>query len=183
MHGLGLRRVLDELEDLAAIHHRARRQGQVPAHLELALIDLARHAEIVGEIVDEILQSVEQALAACLGDPLQGAGIAEQRIGGRKGFGEQLQHEARALAILVRGVGAIEYAGEHVAPRDESLHEALVVAAFLPDDMAEAPVARIGGDFRTPHGDLEQFAREGEILFDQHLGIERHQPQQAFARG
>ena len=149
VHALGLRRVLDELERFAAVHHRARRDGEVPADLEFALVHLARHAEIVGEIVDEILQAVEQALAAGFGDALQGARIAEQRIGRRKSFGEQLQHEARAFAILGGGVGAIEHAIQHVAPRDEALHEPLVVAALLPDDVAEAAVARIGGDLRT----------------------------------
>ena len=142
VHALGLRRVLDELESLAAVHHGAGRHREILADLELALVDLARHAEIVGEIVDEILQAVEQALAARLGDPLQRARIAEQRIRRRESFGEQLQHEARALAVVGGGVGAIEHAIQHVAPGDEALHEPLVVAALLPDDVAEAAVAR-----------------------------------------
>ena len=138
------------------IHHRARSRREILADLELALVHLARHAEIVGEIVDEVLQPVEQALAARLGDPLQGARIAEQRIGRRESLGEQLQHEARAFAILGGGVGTIEYAIQHVAPGDETLHEPLVVAALLPDDVAETPVARIGQHLGTAHGDREQ---------------------------
>ena len=70
---IGLRRVLDELERFAAEDHGAGRGREVLPDLELAFVHLARHAEIVGEVVDEILQAVQQALAACLGDPLQRA--------------------------------------------------------------------------------------------------------------
>ncbi len=180
---IGLRRVLNELEGLAAKHHRARRDREILAHLEFALVHLARHAEIVGQVVDEILHAVQQALAARLGDALQGARVAEQRIGRREGLGEQLQHEARALAIVGGGVGAVEHAIQHVAPGDETLHEPLVVTILLPDDVAETPVARIGRDLRTAHGDGEHLAREREVLFDEHLRVDGHEPQQSFAGG
>jgi hypothetical protein len=49
--------------------------------------------------------------------------------------------------------------------------------------MTEAAVARIGGDLRTPHGDREDLAAEREVLFDQNLGVQRHQPQQPFSGG
>ena len=183
LHEISLWRVLDELEHLAAVHDGAGRGGEVPAHLELALVHLARHAEIVGEIVDEILQPVEQALAARFGDALQGARIPEQGIGRRERLGEQLQYEARAFAVFRGGLGAVEHAVEHVAPGDESLHEPLVVAALLPDDMGETAVARIRRDLRAPHGHVEELARKGDVLFDQHLRIDGHEPQQPFAGG
>ena len=183
MNEIGLRRVLNELEGFAAEDHRARRDGEILADLEFPIVHLARHAEIVGQVVDEILHAVQQALAAGFGNALQRSRVAEQRIGRRESFGEQLQHEAGALAVLGGRVGAIEHAIQHRAPGDEALHEPLVVTIFLPDHVAESPVARIGSDLRTAHRDVDGLAREGEVLFDEHLRIYCHEPQQSFARG
>jgi hypothetical protein len=182
VYAFGFRPVLNELECFAAKHHGARGDGQVFSDLKFAFVDLPGHAEVVAEVVDEVLQTVQQALSARFGDALKCAGIAEQGVGRRERLGEQLQDETCPLAILGGGVGAIEHAIEHVAPRDEPLHEALVVTAFLPDHMTEAAVTRVGRDLRSPHGDREQLAREGKVLFDEYLRIERHEPQEPPSR-
>ncbi len=78
MHLFLHRPVLDQLEDLAAIDDGARRHGEVLADLELALVDLARHAAVVEQVVDQVLRAVQQAAAAGLHDALERAGVAEQ---------------------------------------------------------------------------------------------------------
>ena len=60
-HLLGLRRVLDELEDLGAQHDRARRDREVLADRELARVDGRRQAR---EVAQEVARASDEVPAA-----------------------------------------------------------------------------------------------------------------------
>lgn len=64
MHLLGDGVVLDQLQHIVAVHHGAFTGAQVLAHLEGVHVHLAGHATVVDQVLGQVGQAIEQALAA-----------------------------------------------------------------------------------------------------------------------
>ena len=94
------RRVLDQLEHLAAVHHLAWGDGEVAADRERAGVDRRRQAAVVADVMREVPCTVEEAAAPRLDRLGEGAGVAEQGVGRCGRFGEQRHREAGPFAAL-----------------------------------------------------------------------------------
>jgi hypothetical protein len=102
-HGLGQRRILDELEQFVAEDDLALRGGDVFAELEGAHVRLPQ-GEVTApalQIFLEHLQAAQQVLAAGFDRFLQDRGIREDEVGRRERVRRLLQEE-RCFAALCR---------------------------------------------------------------------------------
>ena len=95
---LGLRLVLDELEQLAAVDDLPGRAGHV-----LADVEQRRGSTCDGQpslrahVAEHVLRAADEAQAAGLEGPLQGRRVAEQRVGRSRGVGEDAGRERGLL--------------------------------------------------------------------------------------
>ena len=74
-HFVGGGRILNQLKNFAAKHDGAWRDGEILADLKLALVDHARHAAVIHQVVEQVLRAVQQALALGLRGALNAARI------------------------------------------------------------------------------------------------------------
>ena len=63
-HLLRLRQVLQNLDEIAAVHHLGRCAGEVTAHLERRRVDLPGHPAVVADVGGEVPQPPDEAPAA-----------------------------------------------------------------------------------------------------------------------
>ncbi len=164
VHLVGLRRVLQHLDELVAEDDLAARRGDGAAEPERAGVDLARPAVVAGHVAHEVGEAAQHAAAARLERPLQRRGIGEQRVGGSNGVGEEVGRELGLGAfrrVEACGLGHLhdELRGEQVRLQQTVEHQ--VVA---PGGIGEAAVARIGLD---DAGQLDPDHAGGEVGGDQ----------------
>ena len=96
---LGRRRVLDQLEHLGAEDHRARRDGQIAAHLECARLDHRRDARRLRHVRSQCPEPAQRAQAAGVHQRLD-CGRVQQRIVARRCRSDQVgQDEPQPLVI------------------------------------------------------------------------------------
>ncbi len=99
MHLLGDGAVLDKLQYIVAVHHRAFAGAQVLAHFEGVHVHLAGHAAVIDHVLGEVGQAVEQALAAGFEEAFDRCRVG-QGIGRRHGFSHQVDDELAAADVL-----------------------------------------------------------------------------------
>ena len=152
------RRVLDQLEHLAAVHDLAWGDGEVAANRERAGVDCRRQAAVVAHVMREVPCAVEEAAAPRLDRLGEGAGVAEQGVGRCGRFGEQRHREAGPRAALRVELDLVDDA-EHGAGVDEvRLQEAPVDRVVAPRRVGEALVAGFRGHVASSGQHLEQLA-------------------------
>ena len=71
---------MDELDELVAEDHRAGRRRQILPHLESGGVDLRRQRAILEQILDIILQSLPQAVAAGVEKLSHSGGVGDERV-------------------------------------------------------------------------------------------------------
>ena len=129
---LGLRRVLDQLDQPIAVDHLARRDGEVAPRRERLGVDHGQAALL--EVVQEVARPVGEAGAAGLHRPAQRCrvGKEQQRRAGR--VDELLQMEAQPLAL-----GGLEILGLALLQEEVRRQQVQVL---------ERAVDRVGMPFR-----------------------------------
>ena len=108
-HRLGLRRVLEQLEHLGAVHDLARRHRDVLADPERAGVDRRRHAAVAADVAGHVAQPGQEAGAAGLDGLGQRARVAGQGVGRRQRLDEQRQGEPGPLAALGVEVDLVDH--------------------------------------------------------------------------
>ncbi|MNF72317.1 hypothetical protein D3C84_542890 [compost metagenome] len=95
MDALGDGFVLDQFQHVVAEHHGAFGRGEVLADLEGIHVHLAGHAAVVHQVLRQVGEAVQQALAAGLEEAFHGSRVGHA-VGGRHGFGHQVDDEMPA---------------------------------------------------------------------------------------
>ena len=170
--------VLDELEQLAAVHHLAGRHRDVPADREGPGVDHRRHAAVVDEVVTEVPQAGDEALAPRLPRLRQRAGVAEQRVGGSRRLGDERHREARPLAALVVEADVVDQPEQGIALDEVRLHDAAVDGVVGPGRVGEALVRRHRGQIAVPHGHVHQPASGVDRVVDDDSRLDGHPAEQ-----
>ena len=153
------RRVLDELEHLAAVHDLARGDGEVAADRERAAVDRCRQAAVVAHVMGEVPHTAEEAAAPRLDRLGQRAGVAEHGIGRCSRFGEQRHREPGPRAALRIEFDLVDDFEEGSGLDEICLEEAPVAGVVAPCRVDEALVAGFRGHVAPSRQYLEQLAR------------------------
>ena len=139
VHRLGDRPVLDQFQHVVAEHHGALGGGQVLAHLEGVHVHLARHPAVVHQVLGQVAEAVQQALAAGLEEALDRRRVA-QAVGRRHRLGQQVDDELATTDVLRRQVAVADPAVQLLAPGQVGLHVALVQRILAPGRIGKASV-------------------------------------------
>ena len=98
---------LQQLHEVVAEHDLARRDGEVPADLQLAGHHLPGAALVLGEVAQEVARPVEQAAAAGLVGRLQRLRVGVEEVR-RRAVRQQLAQEESGLAAgTLRSLGLV----------------------------------------------------------------------------
>ena len=95
----GGRGILDQLVEIGAVDHLARRRRQITPHFERGLVGM-RHLPL-GEIGEHILQALEQVFAAGLDRLFEHFGVGRGEIGRADRIQKTARGKAHLLALLV----------------------------------------------------------------------------------
>ncbi|MNO75742.1 hypothetical protein D3C76_667990 [compost metagenome] len=155
----GERLVLDQLQHFVAEHHRALGGGQVAADLEGRLVHLAGHAAVLDQVLDQLREAVQHALAAGIQQALERRRIG-QGVGRRQGVGEQADEELAAAGVLLGQVAAGDPLVQRTGPGQVALHVAAVQRVAAPGRVAEALVACLRLQFRAAQQHVLQLAAQ-----------------------
>ncbi len=140
-HGLGLCLVLDQLEDIGAVHDVTGGGGDVVAEPEGAGVDRRRHAAVAADVAGQVAQSCEQAAAARLDGLGQRARVAGQRVRRSQRLDQQRQREPGAFAALGVEVDLVDQSHDGCRVDQVGLHEPAVDRVVGPRRVGEALVA------------------------------------------
>ena len=189
MHLVRGRRVMDQFHHLGAQHDRTFRCRDILAQLEGFLVDLADHALVVDEVVIGVLQAFDQAEAATGDRHLLRAGIADQRIGGRKAVDNDRRYETRAVFLQFVQFEIVQPAGHALLNGEVILHPGAHEGIVLPRRIHESFVLGIGGEIGFACHDLDHVAAHDLRMLHQPLGIgsrlaqqDRHRAEDILAR-
>ncbi len=150
-HRLGGRRVLDQMHQGVLVHHLAGRQGDVLADAErfgVGHLD-AQVAAAALEIGEQVVQALDQVLAAGLGSLAQHLGIGQQevarahRVDELAGIEIDFLRGRRLQPVHMRHHVLHEAGGQQVGLLDE-----VEDVVRLPGFVLEAAVLRVGLDDR-----------------------------------
>ena len=108
--------LLDQFQDRIAEHDLTGGQCEVIADGERLLVDLRGKTGVVVDVIDEILQSVDQVLAALFSSLLQSGRISEKRVSRGQRIGHQRDGEAGPVLSPVVECGTIDEPLERVGP-------------------------------------------------------------------
>ena len=152
-HLVGLRRVLDQLEDHGAQHDRAGGEREVLADRELARVDGRGQAREVAQEVPRTLDQVQAALVDALLD--------DGRVRpGEVARGERVEHvagrEAGLALVAPVELGVGDQPVDRLADGQVGLQHAPEQPAGLPRRVGEAPVTLGGADLRAAGRDTRQ---------------------------
>ncbi|MCY1294755.1 hypothetical protein D9M70_440670 [compost metagenome] len=156
---LGAGLVLDQLQQVVAKHHRAFGQRQVLADLEGVHVDLAGHAAVVHQVLGQVAEAVEQALAAGFEEALDRRRVGHA-VGRREGLGHQVDDEVAAADVLGRQVAVLDPLVQLLAPGQVGLHVAAVQRVLAPGRVGEAAVAVLRAQLGLAEQDVLQLQAE-----------------------
>ncbi|MNF70171.1 hypothetical protein D3C84_520720 [compost metagenome] len=139
VHLLGGGAVLDQFQHVVAENHGPLAGAQALADFEGAHVDLARHAAVVDQVLGQVGEAVEQALAAGLEEAFDRRGVG-RAVGRGHGFGHQVDHEVPAADVLIGEVALVYPVVEFLAPRQVGLQVAFVKRVLAPGRIVEATV-------------------------------------------
>ena len=174
------RAVLNELIELGALHHPARRQRQIPAELEGGLVGQP-DVELIGaalEIFGQQRQSAHQILAVRLQGQLEQLRVGGQKVAGGHGVDVLAGKETQPLpALLGHSLEGIHRSQQVLGGQQIGLFEVVINGLLAPGIGLEAAIAALRGDERFAllacafeQGVLHQFEL---ILPPVHLGIDQ----------
>lgn len=156
--------VLDQLQHVVAENHRTFGGAQALADFEGAHVDLARHAAVVYQVLGQVGEAVEQALATGLEEAFDGGGVG-RAVGRGHGFGHQVDHEVPAVDVLLRQVAVADPVVELLAPGQVGLQVAFVERVLAPGRIVEATVIAFGLQLGfAKHHILQLEAEMGHVL-------------------
>ena len=153
----GRRRVVDQFDHPVAQHHPPRRHGQIGADLEGVRLD---HADVLRlGIPQDVLETVDQTLAAGLDELAHGDRVGQQKIGRRHGIEPFAHPERGAPAFLVGQPGRLEeHVLDPVRDREIGLLDDVPCRHLAPRRIGETRVVRLRLDdilarhaHRAPH--------------------------------
>ncbi|MNM83477.1 hypothetical protein D3C81_955390 [compost metagenome] len=142
MHLFGDGPVLDQLQHVVAVHHRAFAGTQVLAHLEGVHVDLAGHAAVVDQVLGQVGQAVEQALATGLEEALDRCRVG-QGVGGGHCLGHQVDDELATADVLRGQVAVADPVLKLLAPGQVRLQIATIQWVLAPGRIIETTVVAI----------------------------------------
>ena len=137
------RPVLDQLQQLVAKYHGPRGGGQVAAHVEGPLIDLARQAIVVAQVFEQVGQAAHQALATGVEQFLHGQRV-EQRVAGGQRIVEQVEQNVGAGPVIVMQLAFVDPLAGLLLPGQVGLQASAVERVQAPCRVAEPVVTRVG---------------------------------------
>ncbi|MNQ83859.1 hypothetical protein D3C85_989610 [compost metagenome] len=158
---LAHRLVLDQLEQLVAVHHRTGGDRQVAADLEGLLAHLAGHAAVVQQVVEQVADALEQTDAAGVEQLLDRQRV-EQAVGRRQGIAELGQDEARAGLLVGRQIALVDPGGELPLPDQVGLQTAAIEGIELPGGVLKAGIAAVRWQHRVATQHAPQLPAEGQ---------------------
>lgn len=138
------RLVLDQLQQFVAKHHGAGGGGDGLTDLECVFGDLPGQPVVVQEVIDQMADPADQAVAAGVEDFLDRQRI-EQAVGRRHGIVEQGECEVRAGAVIRVHVAVVDPALDLLLPAQVGLQAAPVKGVEAPRRIVETTVLRVGG--------------------------------------
>ena len=138
-HGL----VLHQLQQFIAKHHRAGGGGNGLADLEGVLGDLAGQPVVVHQVIEQMAQAADQAVAAGVEQFLDRQRV-EQGIGGRYRIVEQGEGKVRAGAIVIGHAAFVDPAFDLFLPAQVGLQAASVKRIEGPAGVGKTTVGGVG---------------------------------------
>src|SRR4029077_16184309 len=88
-------RVLDQLDEVAAVDDASRRGSHIDADLESGAVDLRPPSTVVAKVVHPVLEAIDDALAARVERLAESRGVAGQGVRRGECIDEKLGDEAR----------------------------------------------------------------------------------------
>ncbi len=152
---LGLRQVLEDLDQVAAVHHLRRGAGEVAADLERAGVHLPGPAVVVQHVVDEVAPAVDEAAPAGVQRPLEYRRIGDREVGRRERVGEEPHRQLRLALVHRVQIGDAQQVHAVLAGGEVGLPQCPERRVLLPGRVAEPAVARV-----HPHRALRRLAGE-----------------------
>jgi hypothetical protein len=152
--------VLYQLQQFVAEHHPARRGRQAFADLEGALIDHRRHAAILGEIVEVVLQPGPHALAAAVHEFTHRRRIGQHGIGRRHRIDQDFRDQMRPRLVDVAQACLVDKATDGIAPGQIGLEHPAMHRTLFPGGVGKPFVARPRRTLGAAGDDGAEFAQE-----------------------
>ena len=141
-----LRRVLDQLDEVAAVDDASRRGSHVDADLESGAVDLRRPSTVVAKIVHPVLEAVADALAAGVERLADRRGVAGQSVRRGECIDEKLGGETRLCFSRSTHSGGVEEFGDKLAEQQILLSQQEVRRILLIGRIGEPLVATCDRD-------------------------------------
>ena len=154
-HLLGQRRVLDELQQIVLVDHRARGGRDVDADLERALVGDG-DAPLL-HVVEQVRHARGDALAAGFEREAQRLGVGGGEVRRAHRVDELVREEAQLVLLAGVELGGLHHLGEQPGVEQVGLLEQAVPRVATPVLAVEAPVAALGG-----HHGLARLAAGGQ---------------------
>src|ERR1700682_6104105 len=126
-----LRRVLDQLDEVAAVDDAPRRGSHVDADLESGAVDLRRPSTVVAKIVRQVLEAPAEALAAGVERLADRRGVAGQSVRRGERIDKKLSGETRLGFSRSTGSGGVEEFGDKLAKQQILLSQQAVRRILL----------------------------------------------------
>ena len=144
VHVLGLRHVLQDLDQIVAVDHFGRGGGQVAADLERARVHLPRAAVVVQHVVDEVAPPVQQAAAPGVQRPFQDGRVGRRKVGRRQRVVQERERQLGLAGLDPVQVGDRQQVQPVLPPGQVRLPQPPVRRVLLPGRVEEPLVPRIG---------------------------------------
>ena len=158
---LGRRPVLEQLEHFVAHDHRPRRDRQVPADLELALINRRRQTGRGSEITCQSPRAADEIASARVDRLLDDLGVRPWEICRRDRVEHVSGRQPRAAFCSPIDLRVGDQAVHGLAEGEVALEQTAKQPVALPRRIAEAPVAFRRGELRPSRGHEPELGREG----------------------
>ena len=175
---LGRRRILDQLHHLGAPNHLTRRDCQILADLERALVDLADDAVIVDDVGIGVFQPLHQAEPARIDGAFDRRGIAGERVGWRQRVEDHARDEAGAVALHFVEFEIVDPRLRRLLHRQIILHPGAVEGVVAPCCVGEAFVLGCGSQVRLAGHDFHHVLAESGHMLGGLVGLHRGFAQQ-----
>ena len=134
-------RVLDQLDEFAAVDDASRRGSHVDADLESGTVDLRRPSTVVAKIVHHVLEAVDDALAARVERLADSRGVAGQGVRRGERIDKKLGGEARLRFSRSTHSGGVDEFGDKSAEQQILLSQQEVRRILLIGRIGEPLVA------------------------------------------
>jgi len=181
----GLRLVLQDLDEVAAVDHLRRGGGEVAADLERRHVDLARPAVVVQHVVDEVAGAVGEAATAGVQRLLEHRRVGDREVRRRERVGDEAQRQLRLAGLHRVEVGDAQQVQAVLAGGEVRLAQRPERGVALPGGVEEPLVLRVDRHRavrRLPGEAVERRRTGGQQSFAE-AERQGHVLQRVFGRG